>query len=368
MSAQYVVTAGDTLSRISSSYGCSLSALTSLNLSITDPDLIKVGQTLQVPTARGGSARGGSMSSITSSSAAASLSLRAFSATPRTALKKNTNAATRTTTNARTLQVKKGDTLFAIAHANNLSVRQLQRANGLSSDTLSVGQVLSVTPPPKMPAAMKRLTSLAVADLPLARGWRRTTRRRLRDDEESKTPSNEVAVGGLDYSARKVFRLRGTKLALPNNGVFRTRQVQRSAYMAAQRRAANRNVLPFASPVAEGYSSFVSSPFGKRWGGHHDGVDIAADTGTPIIAARGGTVSYAGWRGGYGHFVEVAHDGGWSTRYAHCSHLVARKGAHIRTGQVIAHVGATGNCTGSHLHFETRKNGVAKDPMKFCGI
>eukprot|EP00958_Prasinococcus_capsulatus_P007398 scaffold693_cov399-Prasinococcus_capsulatus_cf.AAC.24 len=85
----------------------------------------------------------------------------------------------------------------------------------------------------------------------------------------------------------------------------------------------------FKNPVRDG---FVSSPFGIRWGAKHEGVDIAADIGTPITAAEGGVVTRSGWFRGYGRLIEIEHASGFSTRYGHCHSLVARPGQVRDTG------------------------------------
>ena len=114
----------------------------------------------------------------------------------------------------------------------------------------------------------------------------------------------------------------------------------------------------------------ISSAFGFRRDpidGHrrfHAGVDIAAPIGTPIQAYREGTVTRAGRRGGYGLAIEVAHDDGTSSIYAHASALLVRKGDRIEKGDVLAKVGATGRATGPHLHFEIRREGKAINPVR----
>ena len=95
----------------------------------------------------------------------------------------------------------------------------------------------------------------------------------------------------------------------------------------------------------------------------HKGIDLAADTGTPIYASLDGTVHFAGSGTGYGLYIRLDHDGGVETRYAHCSQLLVKKGDTVKQGQIIALVGSTGVSTGSHLHFEVRINGVAVDPL-----
>lgn len=116
-------------------------------------------------------------------------------------------------------------------------------------------------------------------------------------------------------------------------------------------------------------SGRMSSGFGGRY--HpvlkrsriHNGVDIAAPTGTPIHAAGDGEVIFAGWRGGYGNTVIIDHGGGVATLYGHCSKLYVGAGKRVSTGDRIAAVGSTGMSTGPHLHWEVRVNGTPVNPM-----
>ena len=97
----------------------------------------------------------------------------------------------------------------------------------------------------------------------------------------------------------------------------------------------------------------------------HKGVDWAAPTGTPIVAAFDGVVSFAGVAGGYGNMVRLAHSEGRETRYAHMSRFApkTRTGVPVKAGEVIGYVGTTGLSTGPHLHFELRRNAQAIDPL-----
>lgn len=111
----------------------------------------------------------------------------------------------------------------------------------------------------------------------------------------------------------------------------------------------------------------VTSEYGPRWGRLHAGIDIAAGTGTAITAARGGTVSSAGWQGGYGNAVMVSHGGGIVTLYAHLSSIDVSPGQSVSQGQRLGGMGCTGSCTGTHLHFEVRVNGAAQNPRGYLG-
>jgi murein DD-endopeptidase MepM/ murein hydrolase activator NlpD len=110
-----------------------------------------------------------------------------------------------------------------------------------------------------------------------------------------------------------------------------------------------------------------SSGYGWRWGRMHKGIDLANRTGTPIVAAKEGRVSFAGWHdGGYGYLIEISHADGSTTRYAHNSRLLVGQGQEVRQGEVISQMGSTGNSTGPHLHFEIIAPGMgAMNPLNF---
>ncbi len=97
----------------------------------------------------------------------------------------------------------------------------------------------------------------------------------------------------------------------------------------------------------------------------HTGLDFRGDTGEPARATAAGTVTSAGWSGGYGKMVEIDHGNGLSTRYGHLSEIVVKVGQSIKIGQTVGLIGSTGRSTGPHLHYETRIEGDAVDPQKF---
>jgi murein DD-endopeptidase MepM/ murein hydrolase activator NlpD len=119
----------------------------------------------------------------------------------------------------------------------------------------------------------------------------------------------------------------------------------------------------FIWPVAGG--GRITSRYGYRGRSFHRGVDIGTATGTAILAADSGTVTYAGWSGGYGILVVIDHGNGYITKYAHNSALLVSVGSRVQKGQQIAKSGSTGNSTGPHLHFEIMKNGTNINPLQF---
>ena len=128
---------------------------------------------------------------------------------------------------------------------------------------------------------------------------------------------------------------------------------------------------PFNPILPMGNIKTVSSHFGNRidpftglWESHQ-GVDCPAVTGTPILAIANGTVTQAGYNGGYGNLVEIDHGQGYTSKYGHASQILTRMGQQVQKGQVIALVGSTGHSTGPHLHFEMAQYGQVFNPMAF---
>ena len=132
-----------------------------------------------------------------------------------------------------------------------------------------------------------------------------------------------------------------------------------------------RSTLMASRPTSWPVRGWISSDFGDRHSpltgkqGFHTGVDIANDMGSPIRATADGEVSFAGWEGGYGKLVVVNHGNGYSTYYGHLSEIKAAIGKPVKRGDVVGLMGATGNTTGPHLHYEVRVFGAAVNPAKF---
>jgi murein DD-endopeptidase MepM/ murein hydrolase activator NlpD len=129
---------------------------------------------------------------------------------------------------------------------------------------------------------------------------------------------------------------------------------------------------PIAWPVTGPHR--ISSGYGPRRdpltgkNALHGGVDIAAASGTGIVAIAPGWVTYAGWRDGYGWVVEISHNHAWRSLYAHVKAIKVATGQGVISGQLIALVGASGRATGPHLHLEIRRAKQAIDPLALWGL
>lgn len=121
--------------------------------------------------------------------------------------------------------------------------------------------------------------------------------------------------------------------------------------------------LPLDTPVKAAYR--LTSPFGRRWGTMHEGIDMAGPSGTPIYATGDGVVVHAGWQSGYGNMIEIRHEFGTTTRYGHLSKVRVAVGQKVSRGERIGDMGNTGRSTGPHLHYEVHVSGKPVNPMTF---
>jgi murein DD-endopeptidase MepM/ murein hydrolase activator NlpD len=225
-------------------------------------------------------------------------------------------------------------------------------------------------------AAEKRVASIE-ADL-------ERTRMELQQEEEAQQEARSQ-LDSLADERRNLVELTGMRrrsvesevaqmesLSAAEESALEGLILERERELAAQQRAAG---LAGAPPSAGGLGSFswpvtgtITSPFGWRsnpFGGgpeFHQGLDIAAPSGTTVTAAAAGTILMAQWYGGYGNYILIDHGGGYSTGYGHLSAMYVSVGQSVQRGQAIGAVGSTGESTGPHLHFEVRIAGKPVDP------
>ncbi|MFA7620982.1 MAG: M23 family metallopeptidase [Aminobacteriaceae bacterium] len=195
-----------------------------------------------------------------------------------------------------------------------------------------------------LPKTIERANELSLREEP----------RKLSDGEKILIPKCE---DDLTFTLAEVrARKRGESIAS-------TIRDEKSMRLSVSRPA---KVLPrpaeqFIRPVA----GRITSPWGMRGGRLHDGVDIPAPLGTPILAARSGRVVFSGNINGYGRTVTIDHGDGTRTRYSHNSANLVKVGDVVRQGQPVAKVGRTGRATCTHVHFSVLVNGKAVNPEKY---
>ena len=230
-----------------------------------------------------------------------------------------------------------GDTVYAIARRNGVSVRNIIALNELSPPyLLRVGQILK---------------------LPEAR-------------------FHTVAAGDTLYGISRRYRIDVYRLAQVN-GLKRPYTIkvgQRLRLTAARARRGDQEQSRTLELVATPRGSFswpvegrILSSFGPKTGGiHNDGIDIAVMPGAAVRAAGPGVVAYAGnGLRGLGHLLLIRHENGWITAYAHNEEILVRRGDVVRQGQTIARGGAADDVTLPKLHFEIRNGTEAVDPLRY---
>ncbi|HET6781183.1 MAG TPA: M23 family metallopeptidase [bacterium] len=274
---------------------------------------------------------------------------------------------------ATTVVVREGQSLWDIATARGISVEAVAEANGLSNaELIRPGQRLVI--PPSGASARMQKPIMRTTTKPQVRAARAPARRQqpasgwvvVRQgqtlseiaDQHKTTVRSLVDTNGL----RSAHAIRvGQRILIPGRGAGSGGGMAAALLPASRSQAAVVRVAGFLWPAR----GVLTSRFGWRWRRHHDGIDIAAPRGTPVHAARAGRVIFSGWYYGYGRAVIVDHGEGLTTLYGHNSTLLVRTGESVTSGQLIARVGCTGRCYGSHLHFEIRVNGRAVNPLKY---
>ena len=255
----------------------------------------------------------------------------------------------------------------------------------------------SIAPRQPQPSPINGNAIIAPAperDAALTEGGAAGTLARLRDSLDRVEASQTASLNALEQTYDgKIKRMRGVLADVGLGAAARSategtggpyvpyrlasaaspfeRQVHRIAIARAQADKLARTVatVPLGPPVngeldpSSGFGVRID-PFLNR-PAMHTGIDFRGNSGEPVRATASGTVTAAGWSGGYGRMVEIEHANGVSTRYGHLSEIDVKVGQTIKIGQVVGRLGSTGRSTGPHLHYETRIDGEAVDPDKF---
>lgn len=256
-------------------------------------------------------------------------------------------------------KIEKGENFWLLAKKYNIKVDDLVKANpGIKPETIQIGQEVSLIVPKPLISVITIEEKEMVETLPRQVEYI--------DTDDYYKGEYKVKTSGKD-GERKIVAEIYKENGIEKNKVVLSEEILVASEVKVMYRG-TKNPPPrigsgvFARPLSRGT---VTSPFGMRWGRLHAGIDIGVPIGTPVKAADGGKVIFAGNKSGYGLVVIINHGGNLESRYAHNSKLLVKKGDRVYKGQKIALSGNTGRSTGPHLHFEIRKNGTPINPTKY---
>jgi murein DD-endopeptidase MepM/ murein hydrolase activator NlpD len=252
-----------------------------------------------------------------------------------------------------------GDTIWDIAIANGMTPADLAAANpGFDPDTLKIGQQLNLFQIKPFVTVLTKEVVAATEKIDFKTVYE-SSNALYKGETKVKTP-------GV-YGSKEVK----TEVTKENGVVVASNQLASEVTAQPQDQIALKGTKSIALFSGTGSLSCpvahieISSAFGSRGGGRHTGVDFRDPKGTPIYAADDGVVIKISNSGSPGRMVKLSHGNGVETWYEHCDTIIVSVGQVVKKGQQIATVGATGNATGYHLHFEVRVNGVPQNPMNY---
>lgn len=258
----------------------------------------------------------------------------------------------------RTHVVEVGESFWTIAMFYNMTVEELTEANpDKNPDALQIGdEVKLVIPKPVVTVA-------TVSELQYTEEIKYETE--IEYDDNMYNTQTKTKVAGEKGSAKILAN------EIKHNGYFVDREIVKEEILEEPvKEVLIKGTKEPPKTMATGTFLMptrgrISSRYGMRNGRMHRGLDIASGTGTTIKAADGGKVVFVGYKGAYGNLVEIDHENGYRTRYAHNSKILVKVGERVYKGQTIAKMGSTGRSTGSHLHFEVLVNGSNKNPSNY---
>ena len=253
--------------------------------------------------------------------------------------------------------IKEGDTLWDLARKYNIAVDDIFASNPGLTEKIMPGQKIKLSKMTPLINVVLEKEVEFIDTLPkevktIKSDKYYTTQTIVKQegrDGKAKIKAKIVYLNGLEYD-RKVLSQQIIQKPVDKIVVVGTRKPPR--YFATGR---------FSYPTW----GTLTSRFGYRGRGFHEGIDIAVPWGSNVYAADGGVVEFAGWSGGYGKLIIINHQNGYTTYYGHLSRFLVSPGQKVAKGQIIAKSGSTGRSTGPHLHFEVRKNGVPQNPLRY---
>ncbi len=306
----YTVASGDTLWTIAQHHSVSMESILAVNY-LNNKDVLSVGQKLEIPAIGGADKNKDDIQMVE-------------------------------------YKVVKGDTLWNIAQKFDVRMHEIISVNQLQSiGQLSVGQKLDI---PTSGIALEQETE-------------KTTT--VAQEETPEDVVHYVQKGETLWNISRKYQVSLQSITSANNISENSRIVVGQRLVIPNVRNSRISSYSYIWPV----NGLITSQFGIRTLGgrrdYHTGIDIDGRTGTSIKAVESGKVSFSGYINGYGNAVIIEHANGYSTVYAHNSSNLVKEGQNVSKGDIIARLGASGNATGSHLHFEIRENGKPVNPLNY---
>jgi murein DD-endopeptidase MepM/ murein hydrolase activator NlpD len=255
--------------------------------------------------------------------------------------------------------IQKGDVLEIIAHDHHMKLADILAVNpGLTEDALlKIGKKINMTVPKPFIEVIVDKEVNKKEEIPYKKNV-------IKDKTllKGKTKVKQEGKSGARSVTYKISEQNGVTVNKDEVNETILEQPVNEIVIKGTKVIPSRGDGTFAWPTVGGY---ISSKQGPRWGRMHKGIDIARPSNRTIKAADNGVVVSAGWGGGYGNKIVIDHRNGYRTLYGHMSSLKVRVGQKVSKGSAIGIMGATGDATGVHLHFEVYKNGSLVNPLSY---
>lgn len=258
-------------------------------------------------------------------------------------------------------KVNKGDSLWTIAKANDMTVSQLREINPqLKGDLLRPGQELNLVKSEPLLTVVTTITTTQEERIKYSTIYE--------EDSTLWRGQYKVKQYGSNGSREVTYRITKT-----NDEETNRETLVEKILMKPVTQIVKQGTKVLMASRGDGGSGRLGWPlrgrltsyYGWRHREFHTGLDIDGDTGDSIYAAESGEVIFTGWMGNYGNLIVIDHGNGLSTRYGHLHKILVKVGQKVSRGDVIGRCGSTGRSTGSHLHFEVRINGQHKNPLNY---
>ena len=258
-----------------------------------------------------------------------------------------------------TYTVKSGDTLYGICEELGVTLSELKKMNPKIKETMTLHVGDKFVTQQEIPLITVETVEVSVFAEAIEYD---TITKKSGSYYEGESVVTQAGKNGKARVTARLTKQNGKTVAREDLSVETIKEpVNKVVVKGTKPVPPKKGTGTFRKPVNTG----VYAGYGMRWGRMHYGLDYAAPTGTPIYAADGGTVTFAGWSGAYGYTITIDHGANKKTLYAHCSRLFVSAGTKVYKGQHIAAVGSTGRSTGPHCHFEIFINGANVNPSYY---